>query len=295
MSAGPFWHLFTPGKETPMIFCNPEDFRLAINCFLRTALEFPSARIIAYEFMNNHIHVVMSGQKEDILLFFSTFRKRLVRLFTTKGLNRNFSHFTPTVKPIENLRSIRNTIVYVARNGYVVNTDLTPFSYPWGTGQCYFNTPRRLTPCKSLGSRQLRDLMNCRNTSNLEQMQICNGHLAPESVCDIELGHAMFRDAHQYISLLTRNVEAYAEMAEEIGEISFLTDEELYRAAQAMMRKKFGATSVDMLSRMQKLEFCKDMHYSLKANNGQISRFMDVPRRDIDTLFPLSGNRQDKL
>lgn len=295
MSAGSFWHLFTPGKETPMIFCGPEDFRNAINCLLRTALEFPSARIIAYEFMNNHLHVVMTGQKEDVLQLFTTFRKRLMRLFTTKGLMRNFSHFTPSVKAIDSLRAVRNTIVYVARNGYVVNSDLTPFSYPWGTGQCYFNFPRTLTPCKSLGFKQLRRLMCCREISNLEQMHISNGHLAPESVCDIELGQALFRDAHQYMALLTRNVEAYAEMAAEGGEISFLTDEEVYRAARDLMRKKYGVASVELLTRMQKLEFCKDMHYSLQANNGQISRMLDVPRNDIDILFPLSGNRQNKV
>lgn len=47
--------------------------------------------------------------------------------------------FRMSLKSVCDLRTLRNTIVYVNRNGYVVNPAYTPFSYPWGTGRYYFN------------------------------------------------------------------------------------------------------------------------------------------------------------
>lgn len=44
-----------------------------------------------------------------------------------------------SLKPINDLKALREAIVYVNRNGYVVNPSHTPFSYPWGTGRYYFN------------------------------------------------------------------------------------------------------------------------------------------------------------
>lgn len=50
----------------------------------------------------------------------------------------------------------------------------------------------------------------------------------------------MFRDAHHYFSLVSKNVEAYTEIASELGDGEFLTDPELYNQLAAILKKEYG-------------------------------------------------------
>lgn len=49
-----------------------------------------------------------------------------------------------------------------------------------------------------------------------------NGHIAPPSYCDIRLGMAMFRDAHHYFWMVSKDVEAYEEIAKDLDDGEFL-------------------------------------------------------------------------
>ena len=74
-----WWHLYTPGKETPVIFQDDSDFRYSMNLMARCSTEFQELVIVAFEIMNNHIHIVLAGEEEKIKEFFMAFRRRLVR------------------------------------------------------------------------------------------------------------------------------------------------------------------------------------------------------------------------
>lgn len=132
-SAGPYWHAYTSGKETPILFTGSDDLRFAMNVIAQAADKFPELRIIAFEVMNNHFHFVISGSESVIQAFFEFIRKRIFR--SVPGIK----YAKLTIKPIKDLHSLRNNIIYTNRNGYVADPNYTPFSYPWGTG-CYYFT-----------------------------------------------------------------------------------------------------------------------------------------------------------
>lgn len=48
---GPYWHLFTSGKETPQIFKTKEDFGFAMNVIAQTALKYNEIKILTFELM----------------------------------------------------------------------------------------------------------------------------------------------------------------------------------------------------------------------------------------------------
>ena len=78
-SAGPYWHAYTSGKETPILFTGSDDLRFAMNVIAQAADKFPELRIIAFEVMNNHFHFVISGSESAIQAFFEFIRKRIFR------------------------------------------------------------------------------------------------------------------------------------------------------------------------------------------------------------------------
>ncbi|MFR8805226.1 MAG: hypothetical protein ACLVGR_12225, partial [Anaerovoracaceae bacterium] len=101
-SAGPYWHAYTSGKETPILFTGSDDLRFAMNVIAQAADKFPELRIIAFEVMNNHFHFVISGSESVIQAFFEFIRRRISR--SISGIKKA----KLTIKPIKDLQSLRN-------------------------------------------------------------------------------------------------------------------------------------------------------------------------------------------
>ena len=80
-NAGPFWHAYTSGKTTPLLFAGNEDFVFVMNVIARAKLEFPEVLILAFEVMNNHFHFVICSEKERIEMFWNCIRKRLKKYY----------------------------------------------------------------------------------------------------------------------------------------------------------------------------------------------------------------------
>lgn len=134
-----WWHLYTAGKMSSILFVDDDDYRYAMNLLARCHKETGSITIVAFEIMSNHIHIVLCGSEHNARHLFDLFRRRLCRYLTKKNSGADMKSFRMSLKSVCDLRTLRNTIVYVNRNGYVVNPAYTPFSYPWGTGRYYFN------------------------------------------------------------------------------------------------------------------------------------------------------------
>ena len=94
-SYGPYWHAYTSGKITPILFANTEDLVFVMNVIAQAAYAFraefdPDGRqsagviLIAFEVMNNHFHFVTSGERERIQDFFAFIRRQSVLLRLAK-------------------------------------------------------------------------------------------------------------------------------------------------------------------------------------------------------------------
>ena len=276
----PCWHTYTSGKDTPVIFVNDNDLALVMNIIAQAAYLFSGkVVIIAFAVMNNHLHFVLSGDAHWINEMMSFILKRIKRAF---GLSK-----PPTItsKPIEDVQSMRNHIVYVHRNGYVANHNYTPFSYPWGSGAYYYMPERTGTAFADVSSIENRSMFRSRDVKLPPNWQVLDGHITPPSFCAIELGMSMFRDAHHYFSMVSKNVEAYAGIAVDIDDGEFLTDQELFSQIQKVVREKYRLGSVRELSNAQKLDLARTLHYDYRSSNGQIRRVLGLSQYDVDQLF----------
>ena len=63
LSAGPYWHAYTSGKETPLLFSCTQDFAFAMNVVAQASNEFKGVTILAFEILNNHFHFVLSAEE----------------------------------------------------------------------------------------------------------------------------------------------------------------------------------------------------------------------------------------
>ncbi|MBR5019345.1 MAG: hypothetical protein IKX53_06885 [Bacteroidales bacterium] len=286
---GPFYHLHTP-EDHPVIFRDPDMYAFAMTAIGMCAHDCPRVRIITFELMSNHVHFVLCGEKDDILAFFALFKRRLKKYLETRHMAINLSRFEGKTVPIESLESLRNQIGYTNRNQYVVNPAYTPFSYPYGAGNCYFLPVNQLRADRRFGeltARAKRKLLHSHQIDYPDTYAIINGYFSPASYCAIAFGENIFRDARHYFFKLSREIEGYKEIAETLCEQVFYTDDELSAVLYKICQDHYEGQQAKLLPQSDKNTLARKLHFDYNANNAQIARLLNLPPSAVDALFPL--------
>lgn len=78
------------GKETPLMFGTMEDYMFVMNVIAQMAFGYQDIRILTYEIMGNHIHILAEGHSDRLLTAFAFLKKRL-----TRGMKERFPEGLP--------------------------------------------------------------------------------------------------------------------------------------------------------------------------------------------------------
>lgn len=106
------------------------------------------------------------------------------------------------------------------------------------------------------------------------------------SFCRIDIGERMFRDARSYFNSLTRNAEAFSQIAERLKDTVFLTDDEMYAAAVRYAEQNYSNRQLASLSPDQKIRLAKELHFRYNASNQQLRRLLRLDIGLLNELFP---------
>ena len=275
------YHAYTSGKETPVVFTDSHQMVFAMNAIAFAAFKSMEAiRIVSFAVMDNHFHFIIVGSAEDIAAFYACLQKKLKKTIPLAAKMKL------SVKPITDLSAMRNCIVYVNRNGYVSNPNYTPFSYPWSTGRHYFNdVPSHLTYA-DLSFEQKRLMLRGRAVYFPDSWMVTDEYISPVSYCALRFGMSLFRDAHQYFYMVSKNVEAYSGIAVEIDDGEFLTDQELFAQLRKILREQYHLDSIMYLSKSQKLDVARMLHFNFRSSNGQVRRMLGLTEYEVNSIFP---------
>ena len=284
-----YWHISTP-ENHPIIFTSELDFKAGMSIFGIAAALFPLIGILTFELMSNHIHVCLYGPKDEVVRFMTTLIHFLQRYFDSTGRTMDLSGLKKyQLRHLSSADEIRNVITYDNRNGFVVNADFTPFSYPWGANKFFFNPDavRRFeSEATSLTVREIRALTKSRRADKVTSLKMLDGYVCPLSFCDITTAMSFYRNASNYFYECSRNIEAHRSIAADICERVYYTDNELFRAVNLESKRQFGDTPLNLLNKDQKVRLAKMMHYDFNATKKQISRLLRLDLQVLDTLFP---------
>lgn len=285
---GPFWHLFTDGTKMENIFNNEDEMKVGMSALAVSCMLDPSIHLVTFQLMSNHVHLILSGARDACLTLFERFKQRLIRVYRKLGRIVDWTKFQAEILHIDDLKSLRNEIVYVNRNAYVANPIYTPFNYPWGGGCAYFSPVINLLPQKSvedLGLTKGRKLTHCRDLRGLEKLKFVGETVFIPSFCHVEIGESMFHDARSYFNLLTRNSEAFSLIAARLKDKVFLTDDEIYAVAVTYAEEKYN-TRLSLLSPECKIQLSKELHFKYNASNNQLRRILKIDIDVLNEMFP---------
>ena len=286
---GAFFHLHTP-EEHPVVFSGDGAYKAAMSIVAMCAHDCPDIRIITFELMSNHVHYVLCGSKEACLRFFALFKQRLKQYFIGRKTTVDLSAFEPKTVAIDSLESLRNQIAYTNRNNFVVNAAYTPFSYPFGAGNCYFlpvNQQRADTRFGQLTFREKRALLHTHQMDYPAEYAIIDGYISPASCCSVAFGEHIFRDARHYFYKISKEIEGYKEIAEMLGESIFYTDDELSAVLYKICKTEYDGQRATLLPQQDKLELARRLHYDYNADNEKIARLLKLAPSLVNTIYPL--------
>lgn len=285
------WHLWT-SENFELIFKTPGDFLSGMNILGICAKMHKELKIITFELMSNHIHICLAGQEVQVKLFFENFKRFLKRHSTQTGYTINWNKFEMHCRPLATIDDIRNVVVYINRNGYVVHPEHSPYSYPWGANKYYFNNDSKRLAFEGMTQvtmRERRAITHSRKADKLDGLCKFDGYICPLSFCDIESGEALFRDASHYFYKLGKSIETNKEIAKEIGENIFYTDDELFAAISTLCRTRYGNGNLTTLAANEKIETAKTMHYDYNATPKQIQRMLRLSDSVLNSIFPVKA------
>ena len=263
-------------ENHPVVFSTDEHFKAGMSILAVCAKMYPEIRIYAFQLMSNHIHLVVGGDRLRIQEFFAYFVERLDKYFEGR---LDFSLFKLKLFPVEDLSYLRNAIVYVNRNGFVVNNNVTPFSYPWGSSPYFFQPLAgryvQLTG-KSIGNASLRALMHTKASDKFYYLKMVDGFVSPLEFLHIETAESIFRDAKQYFYLISRKVESYSEVAKSIGEAIYYNDNDMYMAAMKISTESYNCRDPKILPAAEKIELARRLYFDYNASEKQLQRLISI-------------------
>lgn len=285
LNGGPFFIVTTENLPW-LLFTSDRDFMDGTN-LVAVALAGLGIRLLNEVEMNNHLHFVMEGPEEKVILFANRLRRAMSRYQLAKG-NPSLSKWDIQVKPILDLRNLRNAILYVSRNPSVAERNCTPFGYKWSGAQLMFNDNlvyyNAGVPFNNLTFREKRSITRQRDIVLPQEYRVADGMILRASFVDYKRAESFFESAHQYFHQLSRKIEADAETARWIGENILLPNEDVFRIVADWHKVQ----SVKLLTPDQRLAAARRMKAELMSNNKQIAQVLSLPLNQINLLFPVA-------
>jgi len=284
---GPFYHLWTP-ENFEIIFRNDSEFRIGMGIIAIASKCFPNVIVYTFVLMTNHLHILAAGEESRLREMFAYITKCLKRMAEDSGRMMNWGMFIPGIRCLTSLADVRNVLIYDNRNGFLVHDNYTPFSYPWGANNCYFNpdAKKRYAESSAFSTIKSRRLISHSHISDeIQGLKILDQCFSPFSFCKVEMGEQLFRDATHYFYLLGRNIEQNKEIAKEIGESISYTDDELYGAISAKCRAEYGNANPSQISAEAKINMAKLMRFDYNASQKQIQRILRLDARVLQSIL----------
>ena len=297
---GPVWHLCTPGEHQCVIFRTSEEYVYGMNLIAQAAINFhDKLKILTFQIMSNHFHFVLACEECILKEFYDFIYKKLHRFLAGYNRSSDIKGMSCSYFCIDTLRYLQTVIAYVNRNGYLIDSNSTPFSYEWGACNYFFNPLIECVstePLSKIGKNRMREAFKSRSFQLTKEYNFLTqrGYVSPASFCAISLAEGLYQDPRHYFHLISRQVESYTQIAKELGDSVIYTDSEIYSAIIGLSLKQYNVKNLTQLGKNEKLELAKLMHYNYNASNKQIKRVLKLDDSILAQLSPQGPQKSKK-
>lgn len=269
----------TEHLEKGLWFLDEADFIAGMN-FLAIIAFQSKVTVLAFILMSNHLHIIVQGEYDDVVLFMEKLKGYHSRYLHKKyGFKEYLRRSGVDIQEIENRNeSIERAVAYVQMNCVAANICSHPTQYQWGTGNLFFNpTKTSSISLEDLSKRKrIKLLHSCTNTIPLDWKIGKEGYILPESYVNREYVESLFRTPSRMDFFLRNSSKARKVLEIEENHLPSFRDQVIIQALPDLCRSLFQKKSIEELSDQEKSEYLRQIRYRFSSNVNQIARILGL-------------------
>lgn len=297
------WHFSSDGNYAFSIFESTADFKAAMNRLALLSLRYQVV-ILAFCLMDNHVHFVLYGMKEDCERFTKEFLNLTAHYNSRKhGSGEGTGNIPVSHQTIDDEEYLMNAICYDLRNPPVNGLKYTYYDYPWSSGPLYFRSQGTWTSpvwtgiredcpaavleyfgikhVRNIGAKELKGILES-DRKLPEDWLIQDGMVLPSSFIPSDIVEKLFRSYRAFNYLVGRNKEKEMDEAMGLWTSLNLQDTEMRQHRDTEMRSLYGTDSIRSLSLPQRIEVGKSLRRKYMTSKKQIARIVRIPLEEVE-------------
>ena len=272
------FHLASDHLETVRLFSDEESFRFGVNTLAIAATLF-DVRILCYELMDSHLHALLRGRWPECRNFFRWVLHRLSMMVSKRdGVVDVIRLDGFDVHAVMDAKQFKNEVVYILRNCYKARVG-SPFSYPWGSAEVYFNPYRdsvRGTPVAKMGTVACRNLFHS-HVRLPDSYEILDGRVLNRCFVDYRFVENQFGDSLAFFDAIrVWDLESAVALSHGVSEQVNFSDADLSIRISALCRTEYGQDSVQLLDRKSLLLLARMVSRRFGAGKKQLARLLHL-------------------
>lgn len=275
-----YWHICTRGLEKEVIFKSEKDFVYGMNGVAVLALMY-GLKILAFCLMDNHLHFVVKGGRDECLRFIKYYKRRLSSL-------ADMTMADECLKEICDEEYLRRVIAYVLRNPMSAGLNVLPVTYRWSSGALYFNSMYSSLEKKSVSDisrRMLRKILASRVVLPETYRLTREMYVDPACyVCYKEV-ETLFRYPARMMFYLSRNEDMDMELESGLLVRQRYGDKELHGAVERMCREMFRSDSPDSLCVEDRYRLAAGLRKKYGLSISQLARLTMTDRKILASVL----------
>ncbi|MBR5699810.1 MAG: hypothetical protein IKX37_01815 [Bacteroidales bacterium] len=276
------YHLCTKALEDKLLCYDKVDFQAIWNALIISAI-VNGITLYCLCVMSNHIHVLLSGEKEQIARFFAAFKLKAGKHLGARYGKHTARELSYELFPVRDRKAFCQEVAYILRNPYKAGI-ASPLSYKWSSAGVYFNTCIPQGQCVSdIPSKRLRSILKTRFPLP-GSLQIISGSLTPGSFIDREFVEKMFENSSVrfFNALKTWSIEDVVNASHGQDVPDAYTDEEVLRGIKDICRDTFNGMSPRQMDQKAMVIIVRRIRARFGCPRNQLLRLLPVDDALLD-------------
>lgn len=285
-----YFHCASKGLEDRLLFGSKEQFVAGMNRIGFCLLSFPDLVVIAFVLMDNHIHIILHGTKEDCEGFMAKYKK-LTAYYLANKTECRLDEFEYDCWLIPNKEKLTEKICYVLRNPLAAGMGIMPSSYYWGSGPLMFAgkfAEDAYGKCCKIGATTeyyRRKVFGTKQEIPDDWLVNDDGMIWPGSYVNFHNAETAFASIQNYMYELNRKNEDVINQ-EMYGERISLIDDDVLKILKIASLENFGEPDITLLPAAQRLELIRIIRRSHNVNLKQLSRLLHISPIQLKAIWP---------
>ena len=291
------WHYSTDGRSVNQIFYDDDDFTDGMNR-IYIVLKKYHVTILAFVLMDNHMHFILHGDKEDCDRFIREYLRRTAMSISKRHHEPHpLAGLPVSCQKIDDQRYLKTAICYVLKNPTKAGLEFIYCDYPWSSGPLYFRDHGKTkwssplwscggiddSLCNTLVYREKRAWLKSHEVV-IENTGVCDELIFPGEYVAAGIVEELFRTARNFSYFIGRNSED-VEMRSETLALLTIPWKELRAHRDTLCIEMFNTRSFRHLDTASRLQLGKAICAKYNCSKKQVSKLVGLVYNEVKDIL----------